>query len=973
MSVTQNVVFGDAGFGFFNQSDGTLTINGDMTLANQSGSLGFYDLSGGALTVNGNEYIGKTGGGTFTQSSKSTHEIFGDLFIDMSIPSGGTYNLNAGVLKVHQNEYLGNDAGAIGIVNQADGTTHTVDNNLIVGSAAGSEGTYNLSGGDLATLCTIVGQDGKGTFTQSGGTNTVTNDLNIGQFADSNGNYDLSNGTLSVGRNENVGLDGVGAFTQSGGDNTVASGLIVGGNSTGTFFLTGGNVSSGWFNAGVYGTGTFTQNGVSSTNTIGTFILGVNSTGVGIYNLADGTLTVNDRELIGDGGAGTFTQDGGTNYSEATAITGNNDNTSRYIQNGGANQITSDLTVGEGTVSKNLGTGIYELNSGALSVGGIERVGGYNTGSFVQQDGTHEVSGELRIASAAGSTGTFELKGGTLSVGDYESVGRAGTGTFTQTGGTHTLTGGDLYVGGSHYLDGSNVEHYYYGVGTYNLSGGYSQLSVTGSESIGYQNIGTFTQDGGSNMMTGDLNLGEVAGSNGTYELKDGNLNVGGAERIGWNGTGTFTQTGGTNTLTNNLSIGGDSGSSGTYTLGEGKMGLSVQGWEYVGDAGTGKFTQSGGAHTVGQDLYLGLNAGGNGTFELKGGNLNVAIKEILGSAGTAAFNQTGGTHSVGTNLYLGWDAAGTGSYDLGGTGDLNVSGWEHIGRFGTGVFTQEGGTHNIGENLTISKNPGSSHGTYNLSGGTLNVTTKASPANAGITNNGTFNYSGGDLNIKAGTFTNNAGFNLSGTGIRTINGDLTNASGGSIKVSDTTVDVKGTFINNGALISDPSTINFFGNAYVGSTGYFTGGAGDVFNFHAGLLSESTNPLWNTAGATLSFTGSGPHTLTLDPTNPNSFHWGTLALDSGAGLNFTDGLTGNLYVRDILVPDLALLSGISGNLNVYYGNIFRPLDGGGTEPWNLSGWTPPSNLTATPEPVSMLLFGLGAGVLGLTKLRRKKK
>ncbi len=38
-----------------------------------------------------------------------------------------------------------------------------------------------------------------------------------------------------------------------------------------------------------------------------------------------------------------------------------------------------------------------------------------------------------------------------------------------------------------------------------------------------------------------------------------------------------------------------------------------------------------------------------------------------------------------------------------------------------------------------------------------------------------------------------------------------------------------------------------------------------------------------------------------------------------------------------------------------------------------TGFGPKLSVTTTPEPVSLVLFGLGAGVLGLTKLRRKKK
>ena len=44
------------------------------------------------------------------------------------------------------------------------------------------------------------------------------------------------------------------------------------------------------------------------------------------------------------------------------------------------------------------------------------------------------------------ASGTYTLSGGRLSVGGNEVIGRAGSGEFTQGGGTHTVSG-DLHVG----------------------------------------------------------------------------------------------------------------------------------------------------------------------------------------------------------------------------------------------------------------------------------------------------------------------------------------------------------------------------------------------------------------------------------------------------------------------------------------------------------------------------------------------
>ena len=92
-------------------------------------------------------------------------------------------------------------------------------------------------------------------------------------------------------------------------------------------------------------------------------------------------------------------------------------------------------------------------------------------------------------------------------------------------------------------------------------------------------------------------------------------------------GTGTFNQFGGTNNLdgfsSGNLYLGNFAGSSGTYNLsGAGVLSTAI---EYVGYAGTGTFTQSGGINNLVSSgstvsngtLYLGFNSGSSGSYNL--------------------------------------------------------------------------------------------------------------------------------------------------------------------------------------------------------------------------------------------------------------------------------------------------------------------------------------------------------------------
>ncbi|HEV8291341.1 MAG TPA: hypothetical protein VGP94_05440, partial [Tepidisphaeraceae bacterium] len=243
---------------------------------------------------------------------------------------------------------------------------------------------------------------------------------------------------------------------------------------------------------------------------------------------------------------------------------------------------------------------------------------------------------------------------------------------------------------------------------------------------------GAYSQSEFVNSVSGSLNLGNTAGSNGTYGLSgSGSLNVFSNEYVGYAGTGVFTQSGGTHTVATSfgalLILGGSGGSSGAYDLSGGS--LIVNGNEHVGGAAPGSFTQSGGSHAANGYLYVGY--GVTGSYDLSGsGNLTAAANEYIGFGGIGSFTQTGGihtvggietiagantgsyihssgSHTVGGDLYMGGSpgvnspSPPSGSYTLSGTGGLAVTGNEYIGYTGAGTFTQSGGTHTVGDPST--------------------------------------------------------------------------------------------------------------------------------------------------------------------------------------------------------------------------------------------------------------------------------
>ena len=163
-----------------------------------------------------------------------------------------------------------------------------------------------------------------------------------------------------------------------------------------------------------------------------------------------------------------------------------------------------------------------------------------------------------------------------------------------------------------------------------------------------------------------------------------------------------------------------------------------------------------------------------------------------------------------------------------------------------------------------------------------------------------------------------------------TFFGDVTNNIGATIKNTDGTVRMLGTFTNNGAMISDPAD-NYFMDIQTGGTGYFVGGLGDRFIVSGDFDSASTqNAAWSTANAELSFQRGADNQHTLGITGAdlgkvaagwvNNFAWGALRIEAGQKVELTDGNAapgGALYLDTI--DFVGVGSYIKKNeLNVYY-------------------------------------------------------
>jgi hypothetical protein len=325
---------------------------------------------------------------------------------------------------------IGSVDGASGALTMTGGDLTIVDadpvdpENLVamrVGFAAGSTGTFNMSGGTVfidgpagggfAIGDLIVGDNGNGTMTLTGGEVPSNDEMIIGLQPTSTSTLDISAGTLqTLGRSLLVSFAGNGTLKVSGTAEVTANFDVLAGfieGSTSTIVQSGGTITSNYMfsNFGSAGTG-------STTN----------------ITMSGGTYNVRNAYVLGQGnGTTTMNHTGGV----ISAQTNNGD---MVVADGDGNTSVYNIS---GTAQVNL------LHN--FIVGTFDGPDGPATGTVNQNGGTITAGDNLAIARDG--NGTWNLNSGTVSahnafLGDFDSS----NGTMKVAGGTLNLSG-DLNVG----------------------------------------------------------------------------------------------------------------------------------------------------------------------------------------------------------------------------------------------------------------------------------------------------------------------------------------------------------------------------------------------------------------------------------------------------------------------------------------------------------------------------------------------
>jgi hypothetical protein len=508
---------GNGGTGLITQTGGSVVFGQHLSIVDNGPGSGTYDLQGGSVSVNfGYLTIGMRGPGFFNVSGSATLTVNTSFNVGSShVPTGGS-----------------------GTVNQSGGTV-TASGGVFMGARSGTTGTYNLSGTGVFNInntALYLGaginaptEGGTGTFNQNGGTVNANAGLNLaGNVATSNAAYNLNSGTLNV------------------------TGNVADGPGTSTLNIDGG---------------TLNLNSAAASLAVDSLRLGNASGKTGSFTLATGRTLTAANLVLGNQGAGTLTQNGGTANVTSLVLGSQSGSVGAYVLNGGTLNLASNLTATPGTGVLQLDGGTLNLTGGANAITANKIYLGYsNTASWtltngmsVTVDGTSDPYTGLQIGNSAGSKGTLNIQpGATLTVAGWSRVGSGGTGTVNQTGGDVRFNGGFSLGDGS-------------GAGAYTISGGTlrsAQITVamratsslvvsdnalveTDSLFVGsrtpdnYGAIGTVTQNGGTfNAKSSGIMLANNAGATGIYNLNDGTLT---ATTISLgSGSGTFNFNGGT-------------------------------------------------------------------------------------------------------------------------------------------------------------------------------------------------------------------------------------------------------------------------------------------------------------------------------------------------------------------------------------------------------------------------------------------
>ncbi len=846
-----------------------------------------------------NEIVGDAGrgsvrveGGRAYAGARPEHRVSDTLIVGNAAGSEGSYSVRSGgSLSVGNFLTLGRQ-GTAQMVVVGDETANAVVNAGVadLGEDSGSRGELLVagSGGGFVSKALIVGDAGTGLFEISyGASATVNGGVAVGARAGGNGDVRFSTGG--------------GSFTSDG--------LDVGRGGTGTLSISEGTVSGGQVSIGVFTGGRGTVD-VSSGGTLMGSYLSVGARGTGALSVADtGSVVINNSMFVGQ-------------------------------QNGGSGQVT----VGDGRLSA---AQIY-LGGDPLAAGG--------SGTLTVNPGANVASGStLKIWSG----GTLNLAGGTLTTSVFDNAGgfnfsdgllQVIDGRFSTTGSTFSLNGAAAGDTPTLALDNSSAAIATVNVGQSSQGGLRLSNGATLSDTSGYigrgsSAAGTATVDGAGSHWSNSSSLFVGSLGNGALTISNGGQvsNATGYVASGAAATGNVAVSGAGSRWDNSSTLYVGNGGSATVDLSDGAQMNSRSAFVGNQSTGVGNVTVDNAAWTNSGSLYLGYNGGAS--LQVRNGGVVTGLVGYLGrfagSSGGLNVSGAGSRFAIDNTLYFGYEGDATASIDNGGSldagnvllafkpgatanvslsgGSLNASGGLYLG----GGSSAAGGAATLSVNDAAAVTAGTSlkiwnGGTLNLAGGS--VTTRL------FDNAGTFNFNDGLLQIVNGSYnTPDSRLIVDGAAAGdaptlTLDNSTASPTGTAYVGFDRQANLN---LRNGSVLNSTSGFVALGSGANGNVS--VDGAGSSWNLSGNLfVGRSGNGTLNIGnGAAVSATDSTLGTLAGSA--------GTLALSgTGSSLNANNLVVGRGGFGKLTIDggslstsnvDLGRDSGGWGELTVYSGAL----------------------------------------------------
>jgi autotransporter-associated beta strand protein len=410
--------------GVLNVSGGSINVaTNNVTIASFAGNAGTLNVSGGTVHAVNAIYDGESGAGAMNVSGSGAVTVT-SLFVGRNSGANGSYTQTGGLLTANGTAF--NAANGVGFV---------------VGSAVGSSGTMNVSGGTITGGAPLMvwGGNGSITISQSGAAPTLVNPawITLGQLSGAVGTITQNGGTV-VTNNDNFYIGW-------------------GGGAQGFYNMHGGSMTVNDFRTDT-GTATAYQDG--GLVTVNAWLrMGMGSTASTTYTLAGGTLNVAggnvtspnpDNAYIGENGTGILTiggSNGGTMIVSPTSVLtvalGATANGTLNLQPGGLLR-TPDVAKGSGTATFNFSGGtLQNAASGNLAVTMPVNLSG--SGTVVLDNSQSGAFTALAPISGGGSL--TKDGGGSLTL----------SGTNTYSGGTNVFNGTLIVTTPQGIEDGTNL------------------------------------------------------------------------------------------------------------------------------------------------------------------------------------------------------------------------------------------------------------------------------------------------------------------------------------------------------------------------------------------------------------------------------------------------------------------------------------------------------------------------------------